>query len=106
MGARFSSVILLVLLTCGLASLSHGQTDDLETEKPITEAELLAEAHADSTAMVEFQGRELFEVGSVSIVGAQERAAQISAEILAMANPPIAGRRTCDWCGTTGSWPR
>jgi len=49
---------------------------------------LLEEAHSDSLAMVEFQGRELFEVGSVGIVNAQERAAILGAEIMAMAKSP------------------
>jgi small-conductance mechanosensitive channel len=85
MGERMSSVILLVLLTWGLVGLSHGQIDDPEIELPKTEAERLEEAHPDSLAVVEFQGRELFEVGSGGIVSARERAAIISAEIMAIA---------------------
>ena len=88
MSQRKFLVILLVLLTWGLVWPAHGQIDDPEDASSNSEAELLEEAHSDSLAMVEFQGRELFEVGSVSIVGSQERAAQISAEILAMAKSP------------------
>ena len=53
MGARFSWVILLVMLTCGQAVPSWGQTDPSEEGNSKAEAELLAEAHSDSTAMVE-----------------------------------------------------
>jgi small-conductance mechanosensitive channel len=88
MGQRISLVTLLALLTWGLVCTAHGQTNHPETENPIPEAELLKEGHPDSTAMVEFHGRELFEVGSVGIVNAQERAAMLGAEIMAMAKSP------------------
>jgi len=45
----------------------------------------MAEVHEDSTAMVVLQRRELFEVRSLGLINAQERAAQVSAEILALA---------------------
>ena len=85
MFARVSRVLLVVLSTCGLVAPSHGQTAD---PAPASETELSAEAHNDSTAIVLLKGRELFEVGPLGIVNAQERAAQISAEILALAKSP------------------
>ena len=72
---RVSWVILLVPLTCGLAAPSHGQTAD---PAPATEVELPAEVQNDSTAIVLLKGRELFKVGPLGIVNAQERAALIS----------------------------
>lgn len=88
LGQRMSLVTLWMLLAWGLACPALGQIEDPEDTPSHSEAELIAKGQADSLVTVIFQGRGLFEVGSVGIVNAQERAAVLGAEILAMAKSP------------------
>ena len=100
MRTRVIWAFLMLLLWGGVAVAARAQADDPSGEDPVlpateatqpqqvTEADLLEAAHPDSTAMVVVHGRELFEVGPLSVVTARERAAQISAEILELAKSP------------------